>query len=256
MIRVQKPAAPAMLLDNTRPTRGPQLIAELKRRYDAGERSFTFRSDTYGHTSVKQALIKAQHHKCAFCEQLVTLVSHGDVEHYRPKAGWDQGDGAKVQKPGYYWLAYDWDNLLLSCEICNQSFKGNRFPLADPAKRARSHHDDLAAEDPLLIHPSHDDPEALIGWRGGVPHAIDENRRGRATIKLVGLDRPDVVAARNTHLARLRTIQQVLNGAAEAEHRGEPPTGQLRVAIAALTEELANAVRPDAVYSAMVRANL
>jgi hypothetical protein len=50
-----------------------------------------------------------------------------------------------LEQPGYFWLAYVWANLFLACQLCNQSFKKNLFPLADPAKRARSHLHDLGA---------------------------------------------------------------------------------------------------------------
>jgi hypothetical protein len=62
-------------------------------------------------------------------------------------------------------LAYVWENLFLACALCNQSFKKNLFPLADPTRRARSHLDDLAAEQPMLIHPADEEPNAFIGFR-------------------------------------------------------------------------------------------
>ena len=43
--------------------------------------------------------------------------------------------------------------------------KKNLLPLADPVSRARSHLDDLTAEEPMLIHPSDEEPSALIGDR-------------------------------------------------------------------------------------------
>ncbi|MBI1786101.1 MAG: hypothetical protein HYR60_00930, partial [Acidobacteria bacterium] len=43
-------------------------------------------------------------------------VAHGDVEHFRPKSV-------------YWWLAYCYDNHLYACQICNQVFKKDRFPV-------------------------------------------------------------------------------------------------------------------------------
>src|SRR5215213_1876163 len=60
--------------------------------------------------------------KCAYCEAPTAVVAHGDVEHFRPKSV-------------YWWLAYCYDNYLFSCQICNQSFKKDEFPLEDPARR-------------------------------------------------------------------------------------------------------------------------
>lgn len=63
--------------------------------------------------------------KCAYCEAPTAGVAHGDVEHFRPKSV-------------YWWLAFSFDNYLYSCQICNQSFKSDNFPisgnrLAEPA---------------------------------------------------------------------------------------------------------------------------
>ena len=61
-------------------------------------------------------LLKAQHDKCCFCESKVTQVAYGDVEHYRPKAGYRQEHGAPLGRPGYYLLAYEWSNLMFCCQ--------------------------------------------------------------------------------------------------------------------------------------------
>jgi hypothetical protein len=77
----------------------------------------------------------------------------------------------------------DWDNLLLSCPVCNQRYKSNLFPLANPDQRARLHTGDVAQEKPLFIHPAHEDPEQYIGFRKEIPYAINGNKVGKATIK-------------------------------------------------------------------------
>jgi len=133
LIRIVKPAVgPPILSDPTK--RGPKATADLKTAYDAGERDFSFNSDIYGAKSVKNKLKGVQRNKCCFCEARVAHVSHGDVEHFRPKGGFQQDEGDELIKPGYYWLAYDWSNLFLSCQICNQIHKKNLFPLADPTQ--------------------------------------------------------------------------------------------------------------------------
>ena len=210
----------------------------------------------YGSKAVKHALISSQHGKCAFCESRITVVSHGDVEHYRPKAGWDQEDGAGLVKPGYYWLAYDWNNLFLSCQICNQSCKRNIFPLINPASRARSHKDRLGDELPMLIHPGEDDPEKLIGWRGSVPRAIGGDPRARATIRILRLDRPELRDARREHLDQVMRDRQMVKDVADLLKRGVTLSRQVIDNVAAMREQLEAATQPHAVYSAMVRANL
>ena len=256
MIRVRKPAdGPAVLTDPERPNRGPGRTAELIRRAEAGAATFAFYRSTYAAKAVKNALIRAQHGKCCFCETQVTTASHGDVEHLRPKAGWDQEDGAGLQRPGYYWLAYEWKNLYLACEVCNQSFKGNRFPLADPVARARSHRDDPAAEAPLLIDPGTEDPEEFIDWRAGRPVPRAGSERAAATIRIVGLDRRPLNETRAAHLETLRgwqAVREALRPREAIEELSDLEREALRLA----EDFLAAAVRDDAVYAAMARAEL
>ena len=175
-----------------------------------GERIFEFDSSIYGAKSVKNALIKAQHGKCAFCESQVRHIAHGDVEHYRPKGGVRQNDGDPLEQPGYFWLAYVWENLFFACQLCNQSFKKNLFPLADPTRRARSHLDDLAAEEPMLIHPADEEPSAFIGFREEMAFPIDDDPRARTTIEVLGLNREELAEFRFDHLAPFKLLRRVL----------------------------------------------
>jgi hypothetical protein len=79
--------------------------------------------------------------------------------------------------PGYYWLTYTWENLLLSCAACNKKLsdkptwtdpttgpaagKLDRFPLQDEHQRAMDPSFDLSLQ-PLLIDPTRLDPEDHI----------------------------------------------------------------------------------------------
>src|SRR3954466_3803379 len=208
MIRIRKKettAVPSVLL-----TKGKAARAALEQRFDAGENNFTskdFDNNTYGHQELKASLIAAQDYKCCFCESKIGHIAYGDVEHYRPKAGWVQ-DEEPINKPGYYWLAYDWDNLLLSCEKCNQRYKKNYFPLANNA-RALSHHNDIGAEEPLFIHPGKEDAEAFITFNEEVPVEVNRNIRGAATIKRLGLDRELLNEQRREKLNLIRDLYEL-----------------------------------------------
>ncbi len=143
----------------------------------------------------KPNLRKESFDKCAYCEGVTATVAHGDVEHFRPKSS-------------YWWLAYCYDNYAFACQICNQSFKGDKFPAdapqtAPPKKipEARPTAAKLAAlaaklcPDPALSnkiklktlwghekahlpHPYIDSPEALLAWE------VDDINR---EVKLVAL---------------------------------------------------------------------
>ncbi len=76
-------------------------------------------SSVYGHRAVRSALAACQFGKCCFCESKIQHVMSGEVEHFRPKGGVRQRRSDPLDRPGYYWLAYDWSNLLLSCQSCN-----------------------------------------------------------------------------------------------------------------------------------------
>lgn len=245
MIPISKPAlAPAVL--NTRgKTQIRAMSAAFTRSpasYLKGEKKFAFESGIYGHKSVKEVLIKAQHGKCFLCESKVTHVAHGDVEHFRPKGGYRQKESDEMAVPGYYWLAYEWSNLFFACQICNQKFKKNLFPLSNPAKRAVSHRDDVLAEKPHFINPADEDPLKFISFRKEIPFALKNNRRAKATIKLLGLDRPELNELRFDRYRMLKALFSIAR-------LGIPESADARAF-------LDDAVKDEAEFSSMARAGV
>lgn len=127
----------------------------------------------YSNSEVKDALFKLFNRKCAYCESSFDHVGPGAVEHFRPK-GIDRRKNKSPRKEfeGYYWLAADWDNLLLSCTDCNSERghltgkskekvnmgKQDKFPLTDETKRCFHYKDDVTNELPfvLLVNPCTD----------------------------------------------------------------------------------------------------
>jgi uncharacterized protein (TIGR02646 family) len=212
MIRIRKKEAAAIPAILT--TRGNKEIIFLQERYNAGEREFKsedFRSTIYGHDDVKNVLIEIQDYKCCFCESKIGHISYGDVEHFRPKAGWVQDD-EKINKPGYYWLAYNWNNLLLSCQICNQRHKKNYFPLLNNSPRAVCHNDDIQTELPIFINPDIEDAETFITFNEEIPTAVNDNQRGEQTINKLGLDRELLNEQRRRTLNMIRDIYDLAKG--------------------------------------------
>ena len=153
---------------------------------------------------MKQQLIDEQHGKCCFCEADFTANGYGDVEHFRPKAGYTKTSDSKLSRPGYYWLAYEWNNLFFSCQICNQRFKKNYFPLVDETKRAKNHTLDYLEESPLLLHPSIDNPEDHITFNRHVPVPATDSKRGKESIAGLGIDRSDLNRIREAYLQNVR----------------------------------------------------
>ncbi|HEY0050938.1 MAG TPA: hypothetical protein VGB68_16715 [Pyrinomonadaceae bacterium] len=215
MISIKKPkTAPKVLQE-----KGKTESESLCQKYEDGEREFEFNSDIYGHKEVKEKLIKAQKEKCFLCESRVRHISYGDVEHFRPKAAYCQDDADEMHKPGYYWLAYNWKNLFLACQICNQRFKKNLFPLEDNSKRVTSHSEDINQEKPLFINPVEDNPEDFISFRGVMPFAINGNLKGQLTIENAGLKRPELVENRRELYGKMKALYNLAHGYPETPQR-------------------------------------
>lgn len=145
------------------------------------------------------------HGKCAYCESFIAADQPGDIEHFRPKAEVRDihnqvvkvldNRGNECKHPGYYWLAYDWRNLLPCCKDCNTRTsnwktnykpvgKGNRFPIEGSyAVRPGEEVD----EQPMLINPTEEDPSNHIKFtENGVAFKITE--RGEKCIEIFGLN--------------------------------------------------------------------
>lgn len=91
-------------------------LARMRRGFlaNGSEGSPAWKSDYW--KDGKEVLKAESSGKCAYCETPFSAGGHGDVEHFRPKST-------------YWWLAYCYDNHCYSCQICNQSFKGDKFPI-------------------------------------------------------------------------------------------------------------------------------
>ncbi|MEZ4827733.1 MAG: hypothetical protein R3C61_15835 [Bacteroidia bacterium] len=233
--------------------------------YIDGEKSFDFDSGVYGHPSVKNQLIADQYGKCCFCESKFTATSYGDVEHFRPKAGFKQQSGDRLKRPGYFWLAYDWNNLLFSCQICNQTYKGNFFPLITEQNRAKDHNHSLEpAEERLLVDPIEDDPEKHVSFRQEIPYGLDE--KGNTSIDIYGLSRENLNEERREYLKKFELalilasfsfaeLSQTKKDQIRSLFPSKPSDSEL---VEILNENKAfvkNAFSDAASYAGMIRAN-
>ena len=211
MIPVVKPAAPPVLLTRGTDAREALCAAyqSAPKDYRDGARTFTFDAALYAAKDVKDTLRTAQHKKCAFCESLFAHTGYGDVEHFRPKAAYKQKAEDELRRPGYYWLAYEWDNLFFSCQLCNQRFKRNLFPLKDNRRRARAHTHKLVKEQPLLVNPAEQNTAGYIDFRDEYAYAVGGCAEGQATIEILGLNREELIEVRRDRLATLKDLMQL-----------------------------------------------
>lgn len=159
----------------------------------------------------KEAFIRAQHGKCAYCEQ--SSMNHpGAVDHYAPKSeiheliadGKEKGHTSNVKDretrqictTGYWWLAYEWSNWLFACERCNTGWKRCLYPVREKARKLPPRQ--RVRETPLLLNPfGRVDPARHLRFNAlGEIVAHKGSDRGEATIRTCGLDRGSLRQAR------------------------------------------------------------
>jgi HNH endonuclease len=178
----------------------------------------------YRHAKVKDALVKMFHGKCAYCESKITTVTYGAIEHFFPKSV-------------YVELTYEWNNLLLSCDLCNDAnHKGIKFPLDS---------DDNA----LLIDPTDGitDPtlhlEFVWDAVAGLASVYGRDERGTTVETIFDLNglggRKELISHRSSYVKRLFVLLRFAQ-AGDSE------------AVSLLQESCA----PSAEYSAFALANV
>ena len=166
LTRARTAAIPAGLRGAARLKKNAELIEQHRER-----RPFEFQAQ-YWKTG-KNSCVPRVPASAPIVEGPTEVVAYGDVEHFRPKSV-------------YWWLAYCYDNHLFACQICNQGFKGDRFPVFGVRMRAPKALaaancgpdplDDSAGltraafaraarrEAPGLIDPYFEDPEPYFRW--------------------------------------------------------------------------------------------
>lgn len=212
----------------------------------------------------KNQLRKEAGDKCAYCESPTSVVAHGDVEHFRPKSV-------------YWWLAFCYDNYTFSCQICNQTFKGDQFraenplraPVVPASQAARKRLAaamapdpadaaavvqflaDCAAENAPLPDPYAVDPERLLAWEADenlkevrlVPAdaSAPAKRAASTVVELLGMNRQELVKERYRVFEEITLLKDVAAASVGASL-------QLRV-----ENVIAQMMAPLAPYAAVAR---
>lgn len=257
MIKINKPSAPPVVkfVQRTHPNYNQQkwrvFTMQVIQDYNTNLNSFlkdkTKFSKDYGYTQFKARLRVAQGPKCCYCEK---PIDSGAIEHFRPKEAYKVAKGNPLVRPGYYWLAYYWENMLVSCDECNKSErKGNLFPLLN-GYRAQSHRDDYRNELPVLINPAEEDPSIFISFNLDTPIAVNNNFRGEQTIEILGLDqRYDLVSGRKERLRLYKAMKLIAE-------RPSPDQQITQIDIDYAIEFIETAINDDQPFSGMIRENI
>ena len=137
--------------------------------------------------------------KCAYCERHLHLgknnLPDGDIDHFRPKSL-------------YPMLAYHVRNYVLSCRICNETYKQDYFPITRQRATKTKRLNDLYAEQAYLVNPL--DPqepnlEDIIGFDGilGISLAIPgtwQDARANAMIDTFKINNRDDLRREQTEI--------------------------------------------------------
>ena len=244
------------------------------------ETAFPF--SAYKGTDVVAALNQLFHHKCAYCESSYMATSPADIEHFRPKGAIViRGEGGAKdtrEKPGYYWLAATWENLLASCPDCNRARthpfqdpgedeelpgvrgKENKFPLIDEKRRVRTPPatgEGTEAGQRLLIDPCRDRPEVHLEFHAdGLVWArrsgSSPSRKGIESVIAYGLTRKELKEARRAHLLELARRMRAMLFHIDALDQ-DPGNQASEVEFRILLDELRDMTAADRLYAGMTR---
>src|SRR5258708_6505410 len=117
-----------------------EAMANVLAEGDPGARATLIKANRSKWVALRSAMEAISNGKCWYTE-CKNPGTDDDVDHFRPKLGVE----GVPEHPGYYWLAFEWRNLRLSCHRANRlrlradggtGGKGGRFPLYNPATRA------------------------------------------------------------------------------------------------------------------------
>jgi 5-methylcytosine-specific restriction endonuclease McrA len=220
MIKIDRGSPPEFFLSD----HYKQLEGELWEHFaDYGREkrrlSFDFDSVAILNKVIGDELLDRFMGKCAYCEAPVGETGRAEIEHYRPKRGargfgeseTKVSEGSSFHDLHYWWLALDWNNLLIICPQCNRG-KASWFPLSDESKRVpipRSREEAESAtneEDPLVLDPCGDrEPSDHLRFdKGGKVTPLTP--QGKTTIELLNLNRAALVKDRRAVLQDLRRV--------------------------------------------------
>lgn len=160
-------------------------------------------------SELTEAFKKLFHGKCAYCES-----PGSEFDFFRPRSGAEER--GHVDHRYYSWLAFEWGNILSACPACNRN-KGNRFPVDRLGRIGSSLAMLRRYERPLLIDPSDDLPASHLALHES-GQIFGSSQRGHTTVKLLDLNRHDLVVSRK------HTIDVVLQLVRSALLAGRPPS--------------------------------
>lgn len=155
-------------------------------------------------SEINDELKSKSDNKCSYCESSL-FSSEVYIDHYRPIHSAADYNG-KISRDHYWWLAMKWSNLLPVCQQCN-SQKSNFFPIEK--KRTSLHYYGkntlFDLENPFLIDPEFENPERYYYYEDN-GFMLSYNERGQHSIKLLGLNRGELINSRRDAIQEVKGI--------------------------------------------------
>jgi hypothetical protein len=208
-------------------------------------------------SALRDPLWKVGLMKCWYSEAALQQPE-GQVEHYRPKK---RLSDQKVPHAGYWWRAFDWENLRLAHPTVNRrktdyitgkrAGKGSYFPLRHESARAKNLHEE-AKEEPVLLDPivAADTRLLCFSEESGAPsprYSKEQeewlHQRARESIEYYHLNEASWNAKRADLMAIVRKLCDQLEKLAEGG-RAE------NVAYMTKIDEIVDYIKPTAEFSA------
>ncbi|QSB24965.1 AAA family ATPase [Flavobacterium sp. CLA17] len=218
MIKLERGAAPSFF-------ESPQFIQakmQLEKDFNEGGRQQRLKFNISFIPRIKSYLMENFHRKCMYCETKLGVSDEGTVDPFRPRSGARGLDKTKYASTHYWWLYYEWDNMMLSCSTCNLKYKRDFFPLEDEGFRAAvgTKGEELLNERPLLIDPCLDNPEEHLSFsEDGTVSALTP--KGQVSIEVLGLNRQPLIYERKESAidlrSKLRTLEKKIVDRSVAE---------------------------------------
>ncbi len=214
-----------------------------------------------GYGVARPTLWERQFAKCAYCESWAQQEAQ-PVEHFRPKGRpsridwtglrehrdyalkgideerftrglppseldrvrWPDPREQPTPEPGYWWLAWTWENLVFGCQSCNGgSRKGSRFPLMNESPTLALRQQPPGDEQALLLDPMdpRTDPMDVIRFRWDGKHwrpfPVNDDPRAAWTIAVLGLDGPSLLTLYTAHVKAREQMARAFKGALAAD---------------------------------------
>lgn len=139
-------------------------------------------SNAYNTKEVKDSLRLESHSKCMYCESKVGHITYEHIEHIKPKA-----------KTKFPQLAYEYDNLGLSCPKCNMN-KSDTYDTSN-----------------TFINPYIDVPTTHFIALGAFIWAKSGDNRAKLTEIEIELNRTELLETRGERLKTIRGLVDSYN---------------------------------------------